>query len=363
MRRKTWRLPCIALTIGLMLGMPVSAEEIIVSDPDSLTETAGTAEGDGSIDGIEDNGMGIGDAAADGDLSGLFVETGEEVISRKGETIDDARMADEERTGSGDGGSTVAIGHLYEINGVLVRNSDFPSAHYECWTYANNVYAKIWGHNFWNLFNDTENMLRNLPDEELTLTPEHLKAYVSAAPAGAALRVCDAQYLHADDGWGHSQIIISHDENGFTVFEGGLAAWPHRREAYYTWTGYCYSGWPGKYHYIKYIKWPGASPYSEGAAGGNALDLGASGEETLMTSLEETVRGLFDLVGDLVNGEAKPEEIERVTQVIEQVAEAREAETEGADSAGKEAKTEGAESAGKEAETESAESAGKEAKT
>ena len=200
MRRKTWRLPCIALTIGLMLGMPVSADEIIVSDPDSLTETAGTAEGDGSIDGIEDNGMGIGDAAADGDLSGLFVETGEEVISRKGETIDDARMADEERTGSGDGGSTVAIGHLYEINGVLVRNSDFPSAHYECWTYANNVYAKIWGHNFWNLFNDTENMLRNLPDEELTLTPEHLKAYVSAAPAGAALRVCDAQYLHADDG-------------------------------------------------------------------------------------------------------------------------------------------------------------------
>ena len=135
------------------------------------------------------------------------------------------------------------------------------------------------------------------------------------------------------------------------MFEGGLAAWPHRREAYYTWTGYCYSGWPGKYHYIKYIKWPGASPYSEGAAGGNALDLGASGEETLMTSLEETVRGLFDLVGDLVNGEAKPEEIERVTQVIEQVAEAREAETEGADSAGKEAETESAESAGKEAKT------------
>jgi hypothetical protein len=192
------------------------------------------------------------DSADPANVSGLFEETGNDVFSAQGELLDDALTID----GLRDGGSTVAAGHLYEINGVLVRNSDFPSEHYECWTYANNVYAKIWGHNFWNLFNDTENMLRNLPDEALTLTPEHLKAYVSAAPAGAALRVCDAQYLHADDGWGHSQIIISHDDNGFTVFEGGLAAWPHRREAYYTWDGYCYSGWPGKYHCIKYIKWP-----------------------------------------------------------------------------------------------------------
>lgn len=328
MRRKMWRWPGIVLMLAIVLHLSADADEMIVPDPDSVGEMAGTSEAGMDDDSLTDDGTSAGDEASDGDPSGLFVETGEEIISRKGDTLDEARMADEERTGSGDGGSTVAIGHLYEINGVLVRNSDFPSAHYECWTYANNVYAKIWGHNFWNLFNDTENMLRNLPDEELTLTPEHLKAYVSAAPAGAVLRVCDAQYLHADDGWGHSQIIISHDDNGFTVFEGGLAAWPHRREAYYTWTGYCYSGWPGKYHYIKYIKWPGASPYSEGAAGGNALDLGASEDETLKSSLEETVRDLIDLVGDLVSGEAKPEAVERVTEAIEQVTGTKISETE-----------------------------------
>jgi hypothetical protein len=263
--------------LGLAAGNAAHADEMIVSD-----DAAGDFSDGGSVDSGDAAEMDTGFAGAEGksvsagDISGLFVDTGEVTMSTQGELLDDALTID----GLGDGGSTVAMGHLYEINGVLVRNSDFPSEHYECWTYANNVYAKIWGHNFWNLFNDTENMLRNLPDEALTLTPEHLKAYVSAAPAGAALRVCDEQYLHADDGWGHSQIIISHDENGFTVFEGGLAAYPHRREAYYTWDGFCFSGWPGKYHYIKYIKWPGAAPYSGTAAGANALDLGVAEDET-----------------------------------------------------------------------------------
>ena len=263
-----------------------------------------------------------------GDLSGLFEDTGEETVSEKGETLDEARSRDDPRYGFGDGGSTVNIGHLYVINGVMVRNSDFPSEHYECWTYANNVYAKIWGHNFLNLFNGTENMLRNLPDEDLTLTPEHLKAYVSAAPAGSVLRVCDAQYLHADDGWGHSQVIITHDENGFTVFEGGLALWPHRREAYYTWTGFCYSGWPGKYHYIKYIKWPGAVPWSEGAQGANAQDLGTSRMEQLQSDLGKVLRELIGLTGGLIRGEADPEGLEKVKEALKAVEASRDTETE-----------------------------------
>lgn len=258
------------------------------------------------------------DTAA-GDLAGLFEDTGVETISEKGETLEEARETSDPMYGSGDGGSTVNTGHLYQINGVLVRNSDFPSAHYECWTYANNVYAKIWGHNFLNLFNDSENMLRNLPDEELTLTPEHLKAYVSAAPAGAVLRVCDAQYLHADDGWGHSQVIISHDENGFTVFEGGLAAWPHRREAYFTWTGFCYSGWPGKYHYIKYIKWPGAGAWSAGQTGENARDLGESRMEPYEDALEDALNDIFCLVAGLFTGETDEKALKRVTDALEQV--------------------------------------------
>ena len=319
-RRKGSALMGLALAVILAVGSllipvtdQVSADEIV---PD-----AGTAEeANPSAAAAEDSALPVEEApASQEDLSGLFVETGEDVVVRKGETLEEAREEDDPLYGSGDGGRWVNIGHLYEINGVLVRNSDFPSEHYECWTYANNVYAKIWGHNFLNLFQDSENLLRNLPDEELTLTPEHLKAYVSAAPAGAVLRVCDAQYLHADDGWGHSQIIISHDANGFTVFEGGLAAWPHRREAYYTWTGFCYSGWPGKYHYIKYVKWPGAAAYSRGASGGNAQDLGESRMEQLQPALRDTFQDLIQIVSDLVRGEAKEEDLERVKDAMDEV--------------------------------------------
>ena len=297
------------------------ADEIVVeagSDTEVMTDQSGEAYS-------EDIQLSQ-EAPAQNDMAGLFEDTGQETVSRKGETLEEARSEDEALYGSGDGGSTVNIGHLYRINGVNVRNSDFPSEHYQCWTYANNMYAKIWGHNFLNVFNDSENMLRNLPDEELTLTPEHLKAYVSAASAGAVLRICDAPYLHADDGWGHSQIIISHDENGFTVFEGGLAQWPHRREAYYTWNGYCYSGWPGKYHYIKYIKWPGAGVWSGGSSGAgsgfvaDAEDLGVSEMDELCASLRESILDIADLITGLARGEVRTDVIERMEEALERAA-------------------------------------------
>ena len=232
------------------------------------------------------------------DISGLFEDTGKDQVSHSGETLEEAQS----ELYGGDGGSTVNIGHLYEINGVLVRNSDFPSEPQECWAYANNIYAKVWGYHFGGYFNESDNMLRNLPDEELTLTPEHLKAYVSAAPAGAALRVCNGDYLHGNDIGGHSQIIITHDENGFTVFEGGLSAWPHRREAYYTWNGYCFSGWPGRYQYIKYVKWPGAGAWVPGATGNSAQDLGVSRIEQMKPDLEKSVQNLVRFVDDLIQG-------------------------------------------------------------
>ena len=232
------------------------------------------------------------------DISGLFEDTGKDQVSHSGETLEEAQS----ELYGGDGGSTVNIGHLYEINGVLVRNSDFPSEPQECWAYANNIYAKVWGYHFGGYFNESDNMLRNLPDEELTLTPEHLKAYVSAAPAGAALRVCNGDYLHGNDIGGHSQIIITHDENGFTVFEGGLSAWPHRREAYYTWNGYCFSGWPGRYQYIKYVKWPGAGAWVPGATGNSAQDLGVSRIEQMKPDLEKSVQDLVRFVDDLIQG-------------------------------------------------------------
>ena len=152
----------------------------------------------------------------------------------------------------------------YYINGVSVRYDDFSSSPNECWVYANNIYNKIWGHNFTNSFSDGENSLRNLSDSELTLTAAHLKAYVSNAAIGSCLRICNGEYLHGSDGWGHSQIIVQKDDSGFTVFEGGLSNYPYCREKYYTWNEYVNTGWlGGTYSYIKYVKWPGAGSYKD----------------------------------------------------------------------------------------------------
>ena len=153
----------------------------------------------------------------------------------------------------------------YYINGVAVRYDDFSSSPNECWVYANNIYNKIWGHNFTNSFSDGENSLRNLSDSELTLTAAHLKAYVSNAAIGSCLRICNGEYLHGSDGWGHSQIIVQKDDSGFTVFEGGLSSYPYCREKYYTWNEYVNTGWlGGTYSYIKYVKWPGAPAINVG---------------------------------------------------------------------------------------------------
>ena len=150
--------------------------------------------------------------------------------------------------------------NTYVINGVSVSNTDFPSEPNECWAYAQNMYQKIWSQGFSNSFYSSDNLLRNLSDSELTLTAEHLKAYVSQAALGACLRICNSEYLRVDsDGWGHSQIIVQKDANGFTVFEGGLSASPYRQEKYYTWSSYLTSY---KYAYIKYIKWPGTHTFT-----------------------------------------------------------------------------------------------------
>ena len=167
----------------------------------------------------------------------------------------------------------VNASNSYTINGVTVHWDDFSSSPSECWVYANNFYKKIWGYNFNNSFSDKDNSLRNLSDSELTLTIDHLRSYVSNATLGSVLRICNADYLHGSDGWGHSQLIVQKDSNGFTVFEGGLSAWPYCREKYYTWSEYINTGWlGGTYQYIKYIKWPGA-PAIVGPSD-NAVNLG-----------------------------------------------------------------------------------------
>ncbi len=332
-RTRGWKRPFALTAMALFLAAGASRSEMTALAEEIAADSDVVAIDDGTTDDFaaEEPAASSGQDVAATDLSGLFEDTGDEIVTQAGDTLEEARMEDETLTGAGDGGSTVNIGHLYEINGVTVRNSDFPSEYHECWAYANNVYAKIWGCNFWSDFNGSDNMLRNLPDEELTLTPEHLRAYVCAAPAGAALRVCNEDYLHGNDIGGHSQIIITHDANGFTVFEGGLTAFPHRREAYYTWDGYCYSGWPGRYQYIKYIKWPGAEPYSADMVGSSAQDLGESKLDKLQDQVEKTLRKFLILTGDVTLGNKPVKALRVYGDALVQIAEDQgygEAETE-----------------------------------
>ena len=189
----------------------------------------------------------------------------------------------------------------YYINGVAVRCDDFDSSPNECWTYANNIYNKIWGQQFNSLFDDSANSLRNLSDSELTLTAEHLRNYVSNAALGSALRICSSEYLHGGDGWGHSQIIVQKDSNGFTVLQGGLSASPYRNERYYTWSEYLNS-W--NYAYIKYIKWPGAPAYGGGTV---TPDPGLSVKETI------TCKRTIKLPERVVNLYSNPTDTTRLT--------------------------------------------------
>ena len=191
----------------------------------------------------------------------------------------------------------------YYINGVAVRCDDFDSSPNECWTYANNIYNKIWGQQFNSLFDDSANSLRNLSDSELTLTAEHLRNYVSNAALGSALRICSSEYLHGGDGWGHSQIIVQKDSNGFTVLQGGLSASPYRNERYYTWSEYLNS-W--NYAYIKYIKWPGAPAYGGGTVTPDP-DPGLSVKETI------TCKRTIKLPERVVNLYSNPTDTTRLT--------------------------------------------------
>lgn len=153
-------------------------------------------------------------------------------------------------------GAAVAAEQAYVVNGMNLRCSDFSSAHNECWSYVAKFYRKIWGENINSNFYEN-NILREKSKQELTLTPEHLAEYVSMAQPGAVLRVCNAGCLYGSDYMGHSLLIVSIQDDGFTTFEGGLSASPHYREHFYTWEEFCRTGWlGGRYGYIKYIKLP-----------------------------------------------------------------------------------------------------------
>ena len=182
----------------------------------------------------------------------------------------------------------------YVLNGREWHAGDLGiSSPDECWVYGNRFYSRIWGSYQNQNPYSFDNLLKQYHDagnyEALKLTPENLKKYVTLSVPGAIMRICgdighdgrDARtgyatdYLRStsQDGWGHTQIIVDYDENGFTVFQGGYPNYPYYEETYYTWEGYAYAvdcneaAYNGfhKYEYIKYIKFPGGSGTPEWA--------------------------------------------------------------------------------------------------
>ncbi len=160
--------------------------------------------------------------------------------------------------------SAFAATNTYKINNVSVSYTSSSEKH-NCWEYANQIYNKIWGKKIWfsNNRNTSDNMLRNIKDKpSLTLTESNLKKYVSVAALGSVIRTTNDACLFANsDNIGHSQIIVKKDANGFTVFESNIGN-GYSREQYYTWKGYIQKWYNNNHKYIKYIKWPGAQPYS-----------------------------------------------------------------------------------------------------
>lgn len=134
-----------------------------------------------------------------------------------------------------------------------------------CWKWAQSIYKLAWGCSFSENFkgNDSTglNLLANLNDAQRTLTPAHLRAFLQQTKPGASFRVCACSSecrSFNNDGLscghkGHSLIVAEITSDGVVMMDN---ASQHTR--YYTWQGFCDS-WKG-YTYVKYIKWPGASP-------------------------------------------------------------------------------------------------------
>lgn len=83
-----------------------------------------------------------------------------------------------------------------------------------------------------NYFQSPYNMLRNKTNpNERTVTEEHVREFIQAAPLGAKIRVNDYKYAGAagdtDNCWGHSMFLVAKDnqKGTFTTLEGGGGLW------------------------------------------------------------------------------------------------------------------------------------------
>ena len=143
---------------------------------------------------------------------------------------------------------------VYIINGKeIYANLVESQGMHNCWKWARKIYDIIWGVKFDSTFEGTAktgmNLLRNLSDEERTLTPEHLKYFVTHAKPGATLRVTDCvstcTKFATQDGYCsnnsahthiHSLIIADIREDGMVTMDNANDRIYTR---FYTWADFC----------------------------------------------------------------------------------------------------------------------------
>lgn len=159
-----------------------------------------------------------------------------------------------------------------------------------CWKWAQSIYKLAWGCSFSENFkgNDSTglNLLANLNDAQRTLTAAHLRAFLQQTKPGATFRVCACSTecgSFNNDGLscghkGHSLIVAEVTSDGVVMMDN---ASQHTR--YYTWQGFCES-WKA-YTYIKYIKWPGASPLPANAVSADGSTVAVTGVSLSQSSL------------------------------------------------------------------------------
>ena len=130
---------------------------------------------------------------------------------------------------------------------------DWPSYPKGYWDFARMVYWHIWKERFSNKTGTDDDMMQLYHSlEERTITVEHCQRYLGTAEPGAVIRM--SEELKGNDkmgGKGHSQILLSKDNSGVTIYESDDQ---NTRIRYYTWSQYVEEY--KKYKYFKYIKWP-----------------------------------------------------------------------------------------------------------
>lgn len=129
--------------------------------------------------------------------------------------------------------------------------NDWPS--YEYGDFAKSVYYYIWGMNCSDESGTSDDMLReyNL-SEDKTITLKHCQNYLGVAEIGAIITIGNLKIRNCYTEYNrHSQILLSHDQNGITIYESDSEK---TKIDYYTWTQYVEKY--GHYRYFEFIKWP-----------------------------------------------------------------------------------------------------------